>query len=108
MELPLIQLFLAAFLAYLLGSMPTAMIISKIQNLKDPRKLGSGNAGATNMMRLHGWPIALITLAGDVFKGFLAIKLYQQFLSSNPTHLATITLAVIVGHIYPVFFGFKG
>ncbi|GAA3909967.1 glycerol-3-phosphate 1-O-acyltransferase PlsY [Litoribacillus peritrichatus] len=98
----------AAFIAYLVGSLPTAMIISKFQHYSDPRQSGSGNAGATNMMRLHGWKSALITLIGDVLKGFLVVKLYQQVGNNSLTHLGVVASAVIIGHIYPLFFRFKG
>lgn len=103
-------LFSLAFsvMAYLLGSLPTALVISRFQGLNDPRNAGSGNAGATNMMRLYGKSIALLTLLGDILKGYLVIWAYQRWINSDILWITLIGLAVILGHIYPLFFQFKG
>lgn len=105
-----ILLFSLAFsvMAYLLGSLPTALVISRFQGLNDPRNAGSGNAGATNMMRLYGKSIALLTLLGDILKGYLVIWAYQRWINSDILWITLIGLAVILGHIYPLFFQFKG
>jgi len=94
--------------AYLLGSLPTALVISKLQGLSDPRNAGSGNAGATNMMRLHGKSFALLTLLGDILKGYLIIWSYQTWIPQDMLWITLIGLSVILGHIYPIFFQFKG
>lgn len=109
------------FLSYLLGSIPLALVISRILQFNDPRESGSGNAGATNMMRLHGWKPALITLLGDIGKGTLCVYFASRLFineelnnnisySSFNTDLAIslIAGAVIIGHVYPIFFRFKG
>jgi glycerol-3-phosphate acyltransferase PlsY len=86
-------------------------VISQLKNLSDPRKSGSGNAGATNMLRLYGRSIAVLTLLGDISKGFLVVWLYQRWAVSNNyenVDIALVALAAIAGHIYPVFFSFKG
>lgn len=94
--------------AYLLGSLPTALVISYLKGLNDPRSSGSGNAGATNMMRLYGKSFALLTLLGDVLKGFLVIWLYQHWLGEDIVWMTLTGMAAILGHIYPIFFQFKG
>ncbi len=92
--------------AYLLGSIPLAIVIAKLSGLPDPRTAGSGNAGATNMLRIGGKKLAIMVLLGDFLKGFLAIAISKYFLL--PVYVAWIGLAVVLGHIFPVFFKFKG
>lgn len=108
MEHSILFSLLFLVLAYLLGSLPTALVISRFQGLNDPRQAGSGNAGATNMMRLYGKSIALLTLLGDVFKGFCVVWAYQVWFEPNLLWITLTGLAVILGHIYPIFFQFKG
>ena len=118
-NIELLRVGLFALIGYLLGSLPTALVISHFKRLNDPRDSGSGNAGATNMMRLHGKALALLTLLGDVLKGYLVIWSYQFWeisQSSDTDHLSDlqhlwltlIALSVVIGHIYPIFFQFKG
>jgi len=93
--------------AYLLGSVPFAIISSKLFGLADPRSYGSGNPGATNVLRSGNKKAALVTLIGDGAKGWLAVFLAGHFgLSALAT--ALVALAVFFGHLYPVFLGFKG
>lgn len=93
--------------AYLLGSIPFAIISSKLFGLADPRSYGSGNPGATNVLRSGNKKAALFTLLGDGAKGWLAVFLAARFeLASTPT--ALVALAVFFGHLYPVFLRFKG
>jgi len=94
-------------LAYLLGSLSTAAIVSRLAGLPDPREQGSKNPGATNVLRLGGKKAAAITLAGDALKGLLPV-LIARALDVAPEMLAAIGLAAFLGHLYPVFFGFKG
>lgn len=94
-------------LAYLMGSVSTAVIVSRLAGLPDPREQGSKNPGATNVLRLGGKKAAAITLAGDALKGLLPLVL-ARYLEVGPEILAATGLAAFVGHIYPVFFGFKG
>lgn len=93
--------------AYLLGSISSAIIVCKILGLPDPRTQGSGNPGATNVMRLGGKRAAAVTLFGDLLKGFIPV-LVGQFMGASITGLGVIGFAAFLGHLYPVFFGFRG
>ena len=101
------QTALAILAAYLLGSIPFAMISSKIFGLADPRSYGSGNPGATNVLRSGNKKAALLTLFGDALKGSLAVIVAQHY-GLTETVVALVALAVFLGHLYPVFLGFKG
>jgi len=94
-------------LAYLLGSVSGAMIVCRSMGLADPRTKGSGNPGATNVLRHGGKKAAIITLLLDIFKGVIAV-LMAKLLTSSPIILAGVTVAVFVGHLYPIFFNFQG
>jgi glycerol-3-phosphate acyltransferase PlsY len=94
-------------LAYLMGSLSTAVIVSKLFGLPDPRQQGSKNPGATNVLRLGGRKAAAITLAGDAVKGLIPVML-AQYLGATTDMIAAVGLAAFLGHLYPVFFGFKG
>jgi glycerol-3-phosphate acyltransferase PlsY len=94
-------------LAYLMGSLSTAVIVSKLFGLPDPRKQGSKNPGATNVLRLGGKKAAAITLAGDAVKGLIPVML-AQYVGTTTDMVAAVGLAAFLGHLYPVFFGFKG
>lgn len=98
---------LALIAAYLLGSIPFAMISSKVFGLADPRSYGSGNPGATNVLRSGNKKAALMTLIGDALKGTLAVVVARQMEFSD-TMIALVALAVFVGHLYPIFLKFKG
>jgi glycerol-3-phosphate acyltransferase PlsY len=93
--------------AYLLGSISSAIIVCRLMGLPDPRGQGSGNPGATNVMRFGGKRAAAITLAGDMLKGLIPV-LAAKMLGVSMTVLALTGVAAFLGHIYPVFFGFKG
>lgn len=98
-------------LAYLLGSLSFAVLVSRAFGLPDPRSHGSGNPGATNMLRTGRKSAAVLTLLGDMAKGWLAVWL-AAYLSARyqlPGWVVyAAALAVFLGHLYPVFFGFKG
>ena len=94
-------------LGYLCGSLASAVIVCRIMKLPDPRKQGSGNPGATNVLRLGGKKAAALTLAGDALKGAVPVLL-AHLLSDSPVVLASTAVAAVVGHMYPVFFQFKG
>jgi len=94
-------------LAYLMGSLSTAVIVSKLFGLPDPRHQGSKNPGATNVLRLGGKKAAAITLAGDAVKGLIPVML-AQYLGATTDMVAAVGLAAFLGHLYPVFFGFTG
>jgi acyl phosphate:glycerol-3-phosphate acyltransferase len=93
--------------AYLLGSLSSAIIVCRLMGLPDPRSEGSGNPGATNVMRIGGKKAAAITFFGDFLKGFLPVLL-AKFWGASPLVLSAVGLAAFLGHLYPIFFGFKG
>jgi len=93
--------------AYLLGSVPVGVIVAGWFNSDDPRTLGSGNIGATNVARTAGGGAGLVTLAGDCLKGFLAVIIARIFGAGDGV-AALSGLAAFLGHLYPVFLDFKG
>jgi len=94
-------------LGYLLGSLSSAVLISRLFSLPDPRQEGSKNPGATNVLRLGGKKAGALTLLGDALKGLIAVLLAAK-LSGEPALIAATGAAAFLGHLYPVFFGFKG
>lgn len=94
-------------LAYLLGSLSSAVLVCRLFRLPDPRTAGSNNPGATNVYRLGGRFPALLVLMIDILKG--TIPVYGSFLLGLPTYaLGAIAIAACLGHIFPLFFGFEG
>jgi glycerol-3-phosphate acyltransferase PlsY len=97
--------------AYLIGSISFAVVVSKFYGLDDPRTYGSGNPGATNVLRSGNKGAAIWTLIGDAFKGWIAVWLTSHFadlLGAGDATIALVAIAVFVGHLWPVFFKFKG
>ena len=97
--------------AYLIGSLSFAVIVSRMFSLPDPHSYGSGNPGATNVLRTGKRLAAALTLAGDTGKGVLAVILARNFAADygvDMSGIALVALAVFLGHLYPVFFRFKG
>lgn len=97
--------------AYILGSIPFAIVASWICKLPDPRSYGSGNPGATNVLRTGKKGAAILTLLGDAGKGWLTIVLAHHFTApggEEATLIAAMMLAVFIGHLYPVFLKFRG
>ncbi|MDX8128959.1 glycerol-3-phosphate 1-O-acyltransferase PlsY [Methylomonas sp. EFPC1] len=94
-------------LAYLTGSVSSAIIVCKMMGLADPRENGSGNPGATNVMRIGGKKAAAITLLGDALKGLLPVLLAKA-LAVDSMVLSMVVFAAFLGHLYPIFFEFKG
>jgi acyl phosphate:glycerol-3-phosphate acyltransferase len=92
---------------YLAGSLSAAIITCKLMGLPDPRTQGSNNPGATNVLRVGGKKAAAITLLGDAIKGVIPVVV-AQLMSASPLTLALVALAAFLGHLYPVFFGFRG
>ncbi|MDR3015280.1 MAG: glycerol-3-phosphate 1-O-acyltransferase PlsY [Delftia acidovorans] len=102
---------LATVAAYLIGSLSFAVIVSRAMGLNDPRTYGSGNPGATNVLRSGSKAAAAVTLLLDAAKGWLPVALVQWFGSRfglGDGTLAMVALAAFLGHLYPVFFRFKG
>ena len=98
---------IAIILAYLIGSINMSIIIAKLSGLPDPRTTGSGNAGATNTLRISGKKEAAMVLMGDIFKGVLAVVI-GRMLNLDSFMLGLTALAAVAGHIFPVYFQFKG
>lgn len=98
---------LAILAAYLIGSISFAIIASKLFGLADPRSYGSGNPGATNVLRSGNKNAALFTLIGDAFKGWLAVFLAHR-MGFSDNIIGLVALAVFLGHLYPIFLKFKG
>ena len=103
-SLPLL-IYLA--LGYLIGSLPFAVIVSKLFGLADPRSFGSGNPGATNVLRTGNKAAAALTLLGDAAKGWLAMFVAAK-LGAGETAVALTGLAAFLGHVFPVFLKFRG
>ncbi len=99
--------WLLILLAYLLGSVSFAIVFSRLAGLPDPRTSGSGNPGATNVMRLAGRRLAIATLFGDLAKALLPVLL-AAWLGLSLVEQAWIGFAAVVGHLFPLFFGFAG
>jgi len=93
--------------AYLLGSISSAIIVCRIMGLPDPRTQGSNNPGATNVKRIGGNKPAAITLFGDMLKGLIPVLL-AHILQVDEQTMALTAMAAFLGHLYPVFFGFRG
>ncbi|MGE5666308.1 MAG: glycerol-3-phosphate 1-O-acyltransferase PlsY [Betaproteobacteria bacterium] len=107
----MIASLIAVAAAYLLGSVPFAVIVSRAFGLADPRSYGSGNPGATNVLRSGNKAAALLTLLGDAAKGWLAVWLAQRYgagFGLGEGTVAAVAMAVFMGHLYPVFLRFKG
>jgi acyl phosphate:glycerol-3-phosphate acyltransferase len=107
----MIEITLILIAAYLLGSVSFAILVARLYGLPDPRSHGSGNPGATNMLRTGRKSAAALTLLGDALKGFVAVLLAQwtseaQGLPVYVPYLAA--LAAFLGHLFPLYFGFKG
>ena len=101
----------AVVAAYLIGSLSFAVIVSKFYGLDDPRSYGSGNPGATNVLRSGRKKAAALTLLGDALKGLVAVLLarwLQSYFGLADEVVAAVAVAVLVGHMWPLFFGFKG
>jgi glycerol-3-phosphate acyltransferase PlsY len=94
--------------AYLLGSMSFAVLLVRLKTGKDIRSEGSGNAGATNVLRAHGKALGLLVAALDVAKGAVAVFLVKQFATADPRYAAAAGFAAILGHVFPIFYGFRG
>ncbi len=101
--------FLLTLIAsYLIGAIPCGVILTRLAGAGDVRKAGSGNIGATNVYRVAGRRLGILTLVGDALKGLLPVLLAATALSYSGLHLGLVALAAFLGHCYPVYLGFKG
>jgi len=106
-----LQMFIypiVVILAYLIGSLSTAIITCKIMGLPDPRTTGSNNPGATNVLRIGGKKAAIFTLIGDLLKGLIPVVIVKFSFPAEPLLIALTALAAFLGHLFPAFFQFKG
>ena len=103
----MIEIFALLVIAYLLGSISSAIVLSKLMGFKDPRSEGSKNPGATNVLRIAGKKAAFLTLVGDCLKGFIPVLIAAN-LTADPLITALTAFAAFCGHCFPVFFGFRG
>ncbi|MFZ0218789.1 MAG: glycerol-3-phosphate 1-O-acyltransferase PlsY [Candidatus Aquirickettsiella sp.] len=103
----MLLLFVFILIAYLLGSLSSAIIVSKCAGLPDPRTQGSGNPGASNILRLGGKKLAAIVLMGDILKGWIPVML-AKLVGLPLASLTWIAFFAFLGHLYPVFFSFRG
>jgi len=94
-------------LAYLFGSVSSAVVVARLMGLPDPREVGSKNPGATNVLRYGGKKAAILTLAGDVLKGAAPV-LIARVLTADAEIIALTGFSAFLGHLFPVFFGFRG
>ncbi|MDH3639044.1 MAG: glycerol-3-phosphate 1-O-acyltransferase PlsY [Gammaproteobacteria bacterium] len=101
------MIYLLPILGYLLGSVSSAVLVSRWLSLRDPRTVGSGNPGTTNVLREGGKLPAALTLLGDVLKGVVPV-LVARWLTDDTVIIAAVAGAAFIGHLYPVFFQFKG
>lgn len=102
-----LSLFAWPLMGYLIGSFSTAILVAKLFGLSDPRETGSGNPGATNVLRTGGKGAAILTLIGDVAKGVIPVVAAQYFGASTAA-IALTAIAAFLGHLYPLYFSFKG
>jgi len=105
------MIYLAFLASYLLGSISFAIVISYFMRLNDPREYGSGNAGATNVLRSGNKKAAVLTLACDLVKGLVVVLVARHLfakINGGDALVAICGILVVIGHIYPIFFKFKG
>lgn len=102
-----VKLILTLVIGYLLGSISTGVIVSRVSGHKDIRSEGSGNSGTTNMLRVMGKKYALLTFAGDLLKGIVAVLIGKAWLGTQAGEIVG-AFGAILGHNFPLYFGFKG
>ena len=107
---PIIFHALLILMAYLIGSISFAVLVSKVMGLPDPHSYGSGNPGATNVLRTGSKAAAILTLLGDAAKGYVAVLLARALIGVDIDSwvLPAVAIAAFVGHLFPVFHGFRG
>lgn len=106
-QLPWVVALLFFFIAYLVGSISSGILACRLFGLPDPRQSGSGNPGATNVLRSGHKGAAALTLVGDLMKGLIPV-LVVRMVSNDVRLIGAVMLGAFIGHLYPVYFGFKG
>jgi glycerol-3-phosphate acyltransferase PlsY len=101
-------LFFILLCSYLIGAIPSGVILTRLFGGEDVRKAGSGNIGATNVYRVAGRTLGIMTLIGDCLKGVIPVLLAANVFELSVTHVALVALATFLGHCYPIYLGFKG
>lgn len=101
------MLYALPILAYLIGSISSAILAARVYTLADPRAVGSGNPGATNILRQGNKTAALVTLLGDILKGALPV-IIARLLTGDPVILAAVAAAAFLGHLFPLYYRFRG
>ena len=107
MNILFISLFVLIIISYIIGSVNSSIVFSKIYKLPDPRKYGSKNPGATNILRSGNKILALAIVIFDILKGFLPVVIAYYFLKED-VYVQIIGVIAVIGHIYPIFYKFKG
>lgn len=107
----MIKLLILPFFAYLLGSIPWGLVLTRLFTSKNIRQEGSGNIGATNVRRVAGTKLGILTLAGDIFKGAVPVWLAVSLTDSNgfwtSFYISLVAFAAFLGHLYPIYMKFK-
>ncbi|NJC88433.1 MAG: glycerol-3-phosphate 1-O-acyltransferase PlsY [Desulfuromonas sp.] len=104
-----LTVFIALLIAiYLIAAIPTGVVLTRLMGLEDVRSKGSGNIGATNVYRVAGKLPGILTLLGDILKGFLPLYAVKLWLAPTPLQLGLAGIVAIIGHCYPVYLRFKG
>ena len=102
------ELIITLIASYLIGAIPSGVVLTKLTGAGDVRKSGSGNIGATNVYRTAGRKLGILTLVGDIIKGVLPVIYATMIAGMSPEQTAMIACATFLGHLYPVYLGFKG
>ncbi len=95
-------------ISYLIGAIPTGVVLTRMVAGEDVRKAGSGNIGATNVYRVAGRTMGILTLVGDCLKGVLPVVVASNYFELEVSQIALVALAAFLGHCYPIYLGFKG
>lgn len=101
-------LFFLLLLSYLIGAIPSGVLLTRLFGGADVRKAGSGNIGATNVYRVAGRTLGILTLVGDCLKGVIPVLVAIKTFDLPVEHIALVALAAFLGHCYPIYLGFKG
>lgn len=104
----MMELTMILLVSYLVGAIPSGVVLTRLSGAGDVRKAGSGNIGATNVYRVAGKRLGILTLLADMLKGVLPLLAVKWWYSSDPHVLALVAVALFVGHCYPVYLMFKG